>query len=869
MSKSPNHIAPPKWATRLLRLFLKEEYLEEIEGDMEEVFEDDLILYTASKARRRYYWQLLLLLRPTLLNQGFYFQKLNYFGMFRHSILMSLRGFKRHKLTFFINLTGLSTGLAASLLIMFWVNDERSVDAFHENNDQLHWVMTHFQLPESLVTWDYTSGLMAENMKADFPEVMDAVRVSNHSHRPRGIISFENDHFEVSGLFASPNFFDVLSYDLFLGNQQNVLSNKETVVISRSLAEKTFGTAENALNKTIHWENRFFNKDLIVNGVFEDPPRLSTQQFDAIVNYKGLTDYDPSAERWNGGYAQTYLLMQEGTDMTAFNEKIADYMNIEDRSTGRFTVFTHPYASGYLFGNYKEGVQSGGRIENVRLFTYIAIFILLIACINFMNLSTAQASKKMKEIGVKKAIGAHRFSLIAQFLCESVLLALLSLAMAAGLILLCLPQFNAITNKAIEFSFAENGLNLLAIVIATGLLAGSYPAFYLSGFKPVAVLKGKISGLKGEEWIRKGLVVLQFTLSIVFIIGVLVINRQIEFTQNASLGYDGSDIVKFMRKGADPGDPVPMLTELNKIPGVISSANMAGDFLWGEDSGAGYSWRDGEDDDNHLFKSPKMGYNAIETLGLEIIAGRSFNRDFNDDRTRIIINESAMKLMGLENPVGTKLGYSPTEKREIIGVVKDFQYGSMHQQIEPMVIRFRETGRNFMVKIQPGTEVATLEQMENVYKQFHPKYDFEASFMANDYEALYDSEDKVAQLSNYMAAIAILVSCLGLFGLVAFTAERKTKEIGIRKVLGASRLAIMRILSASFVSTILLAILLAIPAGYYLADGWLQNFAYSINLNWWIFAFAGLMALLIAWLTVSFQTLKAASINPVECLRHE
>lgn len=865
----PKTPTPPRWSLRLLRLFIRKDFLEEIEGDMEEVFMDEVEQYSYRKARRRYNWQMLRLLRPTLTHNIFNSQKLNYYGMFKHNILVTFRGFKRHKLTFLINLIGLSTGLAASLLIYLWVTDERSVDTFHENNDQLHWVMTHFQLPETMVTWNYTSGKMAENMKADFPEVLDAVRVGNHFFRPRGVMSFEEDNFEISGLFASQNFFDVLSYDLFLGNPETVLSNKETIVISRSLAEKIFGTAEKAMNQTVAWENTLFNKELIVNGVFEDPPTNSTQQFEALINYGVLIDRDPWADRWNGGYAQTYLLMKEGTDMNAFNEKIADYMNIEERSTGRFTVFTRPYASGYLYGEYKEGVLTGGRIQNVQLFTYIAIFILLIACINFMNLSTAQASKKMKEIGVKKAIGAHRYALIFQFLSESVILSVMALALAIGLVSLCLPQFNYITGKTLELSLSNGWGAIISIVLVTGLLAGSYPAFYLSGFKPVAVLKGKIAGLKGEEWIRKGLVVVQFTLSIVFIIGVLVINRQIEFAQNAPLGYDGSHVVKFERKGSQTADPLPMLTELNQIPGVTSAANMAGDFLWGQDSGSGYSWQDGEEDDNHLFKSPKIGFNLIETMRLEMVAGRSFSREFNDDRTKIIINESAVKLMGLDDPVGTKLGYSPTETREIIGVVKDFQYGSMHQEIEPMVIRFREWGRNFLVKIQPGTEVNTLDQIEAVYKKFHPKYDFEASFLMDDYDALYDSEDKVAQLSNYMAAIAILVSCLGLFGLAAFTAERKTKEIGIRKVLGASRVAIMRILSKSFTGTILVAIVLAIPIGYFAAESWLQNFAYSIELSWWIFTLAGILSMLIAWLTVSFQTLKAARVNPVECLRHE
>jgi len=869
MNKTRTNITPSKWSLRLLKLMVRAEYLEEIEGDMQEVFEDELGQYSAWKCQWRFLWQVVKLVRPSLMHNRFNSQKLNYYGMFKHNLLMTFRGFKRHKLTFFINLIGLSTGLAASLLIFFWVQDEKSVDTFHEKNDQLHRVMTHFQLPENKATWNFTSGQMADNMVSDFPEVENAVRVGHHAHRPNGVISFGEDNFEVKGLFASPNFFDVLSYKWLMGNQHTALSNKESVALSESMAIKLFGTIEKALGQTVEWDNRFFSKPLMVSGVFQDPPTNSTQQFEAIVNYDLLTDKDSSADSWRSGYAYTFLQMKQGTNMDVFNEKIREYMNIDDRSSGQFTVFTVPYSYNYLHGEYQDGVLVGGRIENVRIFSAIAIFILLIACINFMNLSTAQASNKLKEIGVKKAIGARRRALIFQFLSESVVLASLALVTAVGLIALCLPQFNYITGKNLELSFSSSWEIILFIVFTTGLLAGSYPAFYLSGFKPVSVLKGKLTNLKGEEWIRKGLVVVQFTLSILFIIGVLVINRQIEFAQSANLGYNPTSIVKFERKGPDVNDPVPLLTELEKISGITMTAYMAGDFQSGTDSAGGYSWEDGEDDQNHLFKSPKFGYGIVETLGLEVVAGRSFSPEFNDDRSRVMINESAARLMKLENPVGTRLGYSPTQTREIIGVIKDFQYGSMHQEIEPMVIRFRDWGRNILVKIQPGTEAHTLEQMEEVYQQFHEKYDFEASFMTDDYNALYDSEDKVAELSNYMAGIAILVSCLGLFGLAAFTAERKTKEIGIRKVLGASRLAIMRILSSSFTSTILIAIVLAIPIGYFIADAWLQNFAYSIDLSWWIFAFAGIMAMIIALLTVSFQTLKAAKVNPVECLRHE
>lgn len=835
---------------------------------MEEVFAENLAQYSVKKSRRLYNREALKLLRPALVRGLGGNHQLNYLGMLQHNLLITLRGFKRHKATFLINLIGLSTGLAASLFIFLWVNDERSVDTFNEKNDRLYWVFTNFTLPESIITWDYTSGKLAQSIKEEFPEVEDAVRVGNHFFRPQGLITHGERNFEVNGLFASPNFFQVMTYSLISGKANNIIQDKKSVAISESLAITVFGTAEKAVGNTIAWENSFFNQSFVVSGVFKDPPKNATEQFNIVTSYQVLLDVDEWAEDWKGGYARTYLLLKKGTDAEQLNKKIADLM-YGKTDNNKQALFIQPYAKNYLYGAYENGIQVGGRIENVRLFTVIAFFILLIACINFMNLSTAQASKKMKEVGVKKAIGANRSDLIFQFLGESILLSLLALLVAIGLVFLLLPQFNEITSKQLEFNLSDFILPLLIIVLITGILAGSYPAFYLSGFKPVAVLKGKVANLRGEEWVRKGLVVVQFTLSVIFIIGIITINQQMDYTYNKPLGYDRENIMMFTRKGNENLDPTPFLTELKNIPGVISVGNMTGSFLWGNDNSSGYSWEEGDADDNHLFKSPKIGFDIVETLGLKLVAGRSFSKEMNDDESKIMLSEAAVRFMGLKDPIGFKLEAAPNDFKEVIGVVNDFQYGSLHQKIEPMLFRFRNAGDHFIVKLQAGTEVQTLEKIEAVYAKFNPKYDFEPSFLEDDYRALYSTEDKVAQLSNYMAGIAILISCLGLFGLATFTAERRSKEIGIRKILGASQVVVVKLLSATFTKTVLISIVLAIPMGYYFSNEWLHNFAYSIELKWWFFALAGASALLIAWLTVGFQTLKSARINPVDCLRNE
>ncbi|WP_420386663.1 ABC transporter permease [Roseivirga sp.] len=869
MSDSNTHIDPPKWSTRLLKYFLRGQYVEEIEGDLQEVYQEFLSKYSKSKSRRLYNKEVFKLIRPALLRKPSGSQKLNPFGMFKHNLLISLRGFNRYKSTFLINLLGLSTGLASALLIFLWVQDERSVDKFHQKDDQLYWVMANFSINDDIRTWDYTSGRLAQALLEDFPEVEESVRVGNGFFRPRGILSFDESHFEANGLFASPNFFEVMTYDMLIGSPGEVIKDKGSVVISDMFAESIFGSIENAMGKTVHWENRLFNQEFIVSGIFKAPPQNASKKFNIVLNYQNLIDTDQWADHWNGGYAQTYVVLRKGTDIDAFNAKIADYLTINTDSD-RFQLFVQQYSKNYLYGKYEGGIQTGGRIENVRLFTLIAVIILTIACINFMNLSTAQASKKIKEVGVKKAIGVRRSALIFQFLSESILLSVFSLVVALGLAAIVLPHFNAISGKVLQLRLQEYLLPAFVMVVLTGFIAGSYPAFYLSRFKPVAVLKGKVSNIRGEEWIRKGLVVVQFSLSVIFIIGVIVINEQIDLTQHRELGYDREAIITFREAGSENKDPQPFFNELMKIPGVLSTANMAGDFLSADDNNSGFSWIEGtKDDDNHLFDSPKVGYNFIETLGLEILEGRSFSREFNDGIGSIILNEEAVAYMGLENPIGTKIDWSEDLTMEVIGVVKNFQYGSIHNKVEPLILQFRKTGKQYFVKLKPGSEPETIDQIEKVFEEMYPGQIFNASLLSDDYTALYDAESKVADLSNYMAGIAIIVSCLGLFGLAAFTAERKAKEIGIRKILGASEILIFRHLTGTFTKTVTIAILVSVPIGYYAAYHWLQNFAYTIDLSWWIFALAAMSALLLAWITVGIQTIKAARQNPVQSLRAE
>lgn len=868
MKKLPP-ISPPHWLLRFFRWFCHPDYVEDIEGDLRERYAGSTEKAGIRKARWRFLIEVLLLFRPGIIKPVIQNHPLIQYSMFRHNLLITYRSFLRNKSSFLINLIGLSTGLACVLLIYLWVSDEMSIDKFHEEDAQLYQVMQNHKLPNGIQTQNYSPGPLAEAMVQDFPEIEAAANSNNSLFSPKGILSDGDNHLTVDGLFASENYFELFSYDLIVGDPKQILADKNNIVLSKEVALKLFPSIEDAIGKTIIWQNQFLDTTFQVSGVFEDIPNNSTTKFDAVVLYDWLITDDLYAGEWSGGYANTYLLLKKGTDIDPFNNKIAKYLATKSSSWESSTQFVRQYSGGYLYSSYEEGVQAGGRIEYVRLFSIIGLFILLIACINFMNLSTAQASKKMKEIGVKKAIGASRKSLIFQFLSESILMVILSLIIAIGLVVLFLPQFNGITGKNLHLDIhISTFLSIIGMGLVTGLLAGSYPAFYLSSFKPLTILKGKLHTSTRALWIRKSLVVGQFTLSVMFIVGVLVVNKQMGYIQSKNLGYKRDNILSFQRPGFD-WNPQIFLSELKTIPGVVNASNVVMTFLGGLDSQGGYSWSGREAEKDYLFQSPKVGYDMIETLGMELIAGRSFSREHNDDGSKIIINESALKMMQLEDPIGKIINYGDQDEREIIGVVKDFHYGSIHKKVEPLIFRHRRLGQNIMVKINAGTESTTLTQIEQLYDKFHPFYPFEFSFMDEDYQTLYEAENRVAVLSKYFSGLAIIISCLGLLGLAAFTAEQRTKEIGIRKVLGASVSSIVVLLSKEFIKLVLIANVIAWPIAWFAMNTWLGNFAYRIDIGWLIFLLTGILALAIAILAVGWQTLRAAVANPVDSLRNE
>ncbi|HMQ00273.1 MAG TPA: ABC transporter permease, partial [Cyclobacteriaceae bacterium] len=680
-------------------------------------------------------------------------------------------------------------------------------------------------------------------------------------------LSIDEHSVKADGYHVGSDYFNIFSFQLIEGDADKVLEDKYAMVISRELALKLFDTDKDIIGRTVEYQQ---SKSFQVTGVFEKESAASFQ-FDFVLNFEEFKSENEWVTSWGNNGPSTFVILAEGSNASELSEKIKDYVKSKNEQSN-ITLFLQPFSERYLYGKFHNGQPAGGRIEYVRLFSIIAIFILLIACINFMNLSTARASKKAKEVGIKKTVGAQRGSLMLQYISESIFTSFLSLLVALAIVWLFLPQFNTITDKRIVFNptDAELILSFLGITLFSGILAGSYPAFFLSSFKPSQVLKGEIKGSYAELWARKGLVIFQFALSVILIVSVMVIYSQIDFVQNKNLGYKKDNLIRFPVEGKLNENKESFLTEVRRIPGVVNASTMGHTLMGRNNNTSGLRWEGKNPEEIVLFENVRVNYDMLETLGVELAEGRFFSRDFPADSSKIIFNEAAIRVMNLEEPIGKTINLWGRYDLEIVGVVKDFHFQSLHDVVNPLF--FMLTPQNtwtVMVRIEGGKEQETIAALESVYADFNPGFTLDYRFQDVQYAKLYAAEQRVASLSAYFAGFAILISCLGLFGLATFSAERRLKEIGIRKSLGSSVGNIVLLLSGDFTRMVIIAIGIGLPLSYYLLDKWLERFAFHVELELWYFAVAGLAALFIAWLTVASQAIKAARVNPVNCLRTE
>jgi ABC-type antimicrobial peptide transport system permease subunit len=773
-----------------------------------------------------------------------------------------------------LNLLGLSIGLACALLIGLWIADEWHMEKYNANDARLYQVMTNMQSVDGITTGSYTPGIMAPALKAEFPEVEYASSVLESSwFNPGGVVSFDDKKLKAQPQYVDSGYFHIFSCPFVQSDYSQLFIDKQGVAISTSFATAMFGTTQNLIGKVIHYDRYEFTGDYVIRGIFEPNPKNATEQFDLLFNYAVCFDRRPGLKEWWNQDPNTFLLLKPGADIAHLNGKLANFIREKGiKGDDAPKYFLTQFSGRYLYNRYENGVQAGGRITYVRLFSIIALFILVIACINFMNLSTARATHRAKEVGIQKVVGAGRLTLIGQYLGESLLITLFSLALALVLVAALLPVFNGITGKQLILNFdREFLLVIVGMTVLTGLIAGSYPAFYLSAFRPVAVLKGTIKTSVGELWARKGLVVFQFTLSVMFIAGVLVVYRQVSYIQSRDLGYDRERIIHF--NIPIPTDSLRLLAastfvkELGNIPGVAKASSYGHNLMGDHGEIGGLHWPGKDPNLKMDFANIEVGYNFLETVGIKLKAGRNFSQNANAEH-EIILNETAIKAMGLKDPIGKVVTFWD-ERRVIVGVAADFNYESLYQPVKPAFFRSYPVNDEVMAKLAPGSGIRTIAAVKAAYARFNPGMAFEYNFMDEDYQRLYASEIRVGILSRYFAGLAILISCLGLFGLAAFTAQRRKKEIGIRKVVGASVTQLVFLLSKEFLGLVLLAIGIAVPLAWLGMHEWLDQFAYRVPLTPGIFGLTGLAAIVITLLTISYQSISAAMSNPVHSLRSE
>jgi len=809
--------------------------------------------------------------------------------MFKNYLKIAWRNLIKNKAFSIINITGLAIGLSCFLLITSYVVDELSYDRFYPNAQNIYRINSDIRFGGANMHMALTSDMTGQLMKKDYPQVENYTRIyTNNNNR---LIKKNNDYIDENKTAnVDSTFFDVFQLPAIEGDVKHALDEPNTVVITVSTAKKYFGST-NVVGKTIEVKgdkNPFYK----ITAVIKDIPKDSHFHFDFFFTMRGV-DYNWGQITSHNFY--TYLVLAPGTNYKAFDKNFDQYVDkyvfpyaskfmnissIEDfKKAGNSVKYSlMPLTKIHLYSNRSFELSPSGNIEYVYIFSAVALFILLIACINFMNLTTAYSSNRAKEVGIRKVLGTEKRSLVYQFLFESIMMVLLSLIIAIVIVWQVLPVFNNIANKEIAISSLFSPY-ILPIIIAlpfvVGLLAGSYPAFYLSSFKPIEILKGKLNLGSKSGGLRSSLVVFQFAVSIILIVGTIVIYKQLNYIQTKNLGYNKDQVLVVNGISALNDNVAPFKNEVLQMPGV-ESGTISGYLPVSNSSRS----------DNTFSKESVMtstngfdmqnwyiDYDYIKTLGMKIVAGRNFSRDFGSDSSAVIINQATAQVLGYANPVGQKVYQSQddgkTKPLTIIGVVKDFNFESLHQNVGPLCFSLGGGSGLGIFKVHSANLQNLIADIQNKWKTMAPGLPFNYRFLNESFDEMYRAEQRAGTIALIFSVLAIFIACLGLFGLATFIAKQRTKEIGIRKVLGASVSSVTKMLSKDFIKLVIIACIIAIPVSYLAMNKWLQSFAYRIHIGWWVFVIAGVIAILIALLTVSFQAIKAAIANPVESLRSE
>jgi len=858
-------IKPPKITERILGI-LSSSMKIGILGDTEEEYRLILSEKGRFRANNWYVWQIFQSL-PFFIRSTFYWS----FEMFKNYLKISLRIIKRYKGYSFINLTGLAVGMACCFLILLWIRNELSYDRFHKKGERIFKVTIESHRSNGRIEpFSHTQFPLAPSLKERYPEIINATRIFEAKVLVRyGSQVFNEEQF----YFTDPSFFEMFTFPLVNGHPETALSTANSIVITEDMKQKYFGS-EDPIGKTITVNAK---RDFIVTGVMKNIPANSHIQVDFLIPSGILENLDRERLRqewdasglnsWGATYVHTYVLLQESSSYLDIEQKISGFLK-EVKSDTRWRLRMQPLFQVYLFPIN----GSNAIVKYLTIFSIIAFLVLMIACINFVNLTTAYSNKRAREIGMRKVVGAQKGDIIKQFFGESLMLSLVSSGLAVLLVCLCLPAFNTLTGKQLSLtdSFDLTLLfALLGIAILTGCISAIYPALFLSSFKPIGILKGSSSSGLRKLLFRRVLVAAQFSLSIIFIIGAVVVYSQLEYIRKKDLGYNKENLIYLPLQGKIQNKYQLLKNEMVQNANVlnVTASNALPSFL---DTGAGgLDWEGKDPKLDAVYNYASVDIDFIETFRMKIAQGRNFSKEVISDASNFILNETAIKEMGLHDPVGKRFRMWEIEGK-IIGVVKDFNFRPLHTRIEPLILTPTVMPYTYLiVRISSENYASAIKYLEGVWNRLNPEYPFDFHFVDADFERLYWDEQRLGKIFGYFTCLSIFIACLGLYGLAAFVTEQKTKEIGIRKVLGASILGITAMLSKEFTKWVLLANMIAWPVAYFVMNMWLQNFAYRTSIKLWTFILSSVLALIIAMLTVSYQSIKAALVNPVDSLRYE
>ncbi|GAB5523768.1 MAG: ABC transporter permease [Roseivirga sp.] len=787
--------------------------------------------------------------------------------MVRNFLKVTFRNLRRNSLYSFINISGLAIGISCSILILLWVQDETSFDKFIPKADRLHQVWVNAEFDNAVQSWSSVPLPTYEAMKTAHSKIVNSAVAGWGASR---LIARDDNRIMQPGYFVSEEFLDMFEFPMLVGDRSEVLDDPSSIVISESLAEIMFKD-ENPIGQFLKVDDQSVLK---VTGIFEDTPPNSSFQFDYLMPWKHRESILPwvveNKNNWGNYSFQVFIELNEADAAAEVETAVAGMLAEQGQDDMPRSFFLHAMPRWRLHSNFENGKEAGGQHEYVKLFTAIALFILIIACINFMNLATARSERRAREVGIRKSLGSRRGQLIAQFYGESLMISLISFVLSIGVVSAILPAYNNLVDKRLflDFQSAEFWLFSVSIIFVTGIISGSYPSLYLSSFNPVKTLKGKVSVGKNANLPRKILVMLQFGFAVFLIISTVVILNQIELAKSRDLGYKQEGLIT-----------IPLTDEITKNYDVLKqdllrtgaalSMTRSNSDVTQINSNNFLGWPGKPETQRVMFVTVVTEYDYAKTVGAEMLYGRDFSKEFATDSSAIVINKAALDVMGLEDPIGTQLDLWG-EKRTLIGVIDNILMGSPYEQVRPMFLTLDDWGGSVMVRLSPTTDMkATMDKVQAVFERHNPAYPFDYSFVDERFQRKYTTINLTRKLSTIFAVLTIFITGLGLFGLASYTAEQRIKEIGIRKVLGASVANLMLLISRDFAMLVMTAFLVASPLAWWGLNSYLDRYTIRVDVEWWVFAVTGIVSLLFALAIVSNQARRAAVANPVQSLRNE